>query len=351
MRETAGSASRDVEPITRQIHEPIASEQGSFIDRRRVFSALDSPAENKIIKYAGDKPRTDLAPVGRAQLIVCSPVHSQVRTSGFGSFFRAGAIHVEDSAGVVSASKCRLTKYDHYHVRRASVSMEPLHHLSAAAREALAQLRDDPSDSAAIRRFQQTLRPLASKEPSKGSPEASRQVAATRRVTIEDCADVQTGDGSVMCTTSKYVAEVTDLPLVDLLVEDRKLVQAFARAVHEPESGGATSSFYRCVARAAGQVDELTRLAQAPDLQQVPDTGLFSFFGFASVHDATGVMIGWGNELKMRTTIDLPSPDKTAVLRDINELRREEGPSIEVTSDPSQPFDGPDMSRRRGRSL
>ena len=308
-------------------------------NQRRALSA-PQPSSRREIPENHAVEKLDLGskskPEGPVRLIVRSPAHSEVRTSGFGSFFPAGRIHLKDSAGVVSADDCTLSQEDHYHIRRASVSMEPLSRLPAAAKKALTRLRDDPDEEGAVRRFQRALRPLMSNNPDLESSEATRQVAVDRRVTIEDCSFVQTGDGSTMNKTNKYVAEVTELSVVDVLVEDKKLVKAFARTLREPTSDSAASSFYRGVATVAGQVDELTWLTQAPDLQQVPHTGLFSFFGFASVRDATAVMVGFGNRLDAHMKIEMPTPAiPTAAIKDLgttlsSQLRPRSLPSHDI---------------------
>ncbi|HEX6357805.1 hypothetical protein [Actinophytocola sp.] len=264
-------------------------------------------------------------------MIVKSPPHARVRAVGLGKFMPANTVHVTSANAVVAGDRCKLIGVDHYHVHRATVNIEPLRRLSGAGREALARLMDDPTDSGAIRAFQNALgtRPTPRLD---GDTQEKRRIAARHNVFVSHSSGVQTGSDSTMKVHTNYVVEETVIPLAELLAENARLVTRFAEAMRAPEAGDEMTAFCRLLLDAVDEVDELTRLAQATDITQVHDTTLCSFFGIAHVKAASAVLIGQDNRLTEKLEINLPGIGRRGLLADLADLRELYGFAVQASS-------------------
>jgi len=260
--------------------------------------------------------------LGGPQLVVSASAHSNIQVSGLGWFVRADECLVHNTSGVIAANDCTLKSVDHYHVRRASLSMDEL--LSAIDKEALRRLVEKPDDRSAALEFQQQLRQLTNPPAAEHATQVSIPLARKYRTTIDECDVLQVGDHSRMKIVNRFVVDETVLPAVDLLARSTDLIELFARALKEPESGGAMRNFLRAAMKEAKCGDDLELIRNACGLEEVSDPWLSVFFGIATTTDMKTVMAGAGNTSVQITEVCAPGiVDTRGVFEDFNRLRSE----------------------------
>ncbi|MFS8096791.1 hypothetical protein LFM09_06575 [Lentzea alba] len=249
---------------------------------------------------------------------VVAPSHSSVSVAGLGGFFRAERIDVRNSGGVVVGHDCELKTEDHYHAYRASLDMEPLLDPSAEVRKAIQALAEDPHNDTAISQLQRALAQFASDKPVKPRTQVLHPAAENAEVTADDIDVVQVADRTLLRHNTKYVVEERVVPLVDLLVKDRRLVTALGVMLSQPTVDN-VDSFARLAVRVSGQFGDLEQLAQLP-LELAPRTTLFHFWGDKLIDQSSAVMLGTGHRITQRMRLDLPELSKRSLVGDVERL-------------------------------
>jgi len=274
----------------------------------------DAPGE-------GVRLRVTPRPLPVARLEVASSSHGRVRAMGLARFFPARTIHAQRSTAVVEGNSCRLQSIDHYHVHRVTAPLDPLM-TDRDARHALRALLANPTDGGHVRQFQRELRRLATPAATHGSTRTSLRIHPNYRTSIMSCDYVQTGDGSRMSITTRYVVEESRLPIINMLAQNRKLVLSFVRALREQEPGEGRSAFLRDMRRVCRGVSDLDVIGRATDVA-TRDTWLASLFGLAVVDQAAAIMIGSRNELTTGTRVKRGSLHRRDLFDNLAWLRSE----------------------------
>jgi hypothetical protein len=307
-------------------------EFGEQVERDRRRFLRDAEASRKAADVQEREARTfDLRdPDGRitarvtpkpypVTLQVASPSHGEVSFPGVARFFPKHTVHARDCTAVVEGNNCELQSEDHYHVQHTSVSLEPLLEEGSAQHAAFLDLLDDPSD-AGVRRFQREMTRCSDGPSESRNAQASVPLRQDPRVVLSGVAAVHQGDGTRTNLKTRYIVEDSELPIVELLAEDKSLVESLVAASAEDKDGPAARAFYRGALRAAGRVDDARLLDYATDLHD-PGTVLSGFFGTARVTRASAVMIGTGNTLQSDMQVHRVKPDRGAILADLGQIR------------------------------
>jgi hypothetical protein len=303
--------------------EQAKSREGILAQTEKLNSLLAAtlaPEHSPGIDRAGPHPAT---------LDVVSPSHGRVRVSGLAQFFPAHAVHARRSTAVVTGDNCELQSVDHYHVRRVTVSLDPLMERGSPGHIALQRLIEDPTDRG-IARFQRSMggivRPVEQRQ-----TQASVPVRLRHLTSVTSSEMVQQGSESRTDLVTHYMVEESELPIVDLLARDSGLVRSLAAAATADESthGPATQQFLRRTARCAGHADDLTLLEHSSDLH-TPDTLLLGLFGVDIADQASVVMVGSGNRLDQDMAVHRSRLSAGTVLDDIGRLREQTAPARAV---------------------
>lgn len=242
-------------------------------------------------------PETDRVKPHPVTLNVASPSHGEVRISGLAQFFPAHTVHARQSTAVVAGDDCELTSVDHYHIRRVEVSLEPLIEPGSPGHAALQNLIKNPTDSG-IAKFQDAMREIAGPPEQQRPTQASVPVRRDHVTVITSSELLQLGPESRSDLATHYLVEESELPIIDLLADNRELIRSLAAAAttDKTRSGPATRKFLRDALRCAGRADDLALLEHGDGLN-TPDTLLLGLFGTDIVDRASVVMIGNGNRL------------------------------------------------------
>lgn len=262
-----------------------------------------------------------------AALDVAGPSHVQLRVSVLARYFPAHTVHAEHSVVVAAASRCMLRATDHYHLHRVSVSLDPLLTPGTPGNDALGDLIADHSASG-VARFQRLMRRLADPHEQRET-QVSLPVRPACRTSIASAHVVQLGDRSHLDLSTRYVAEETELPAIELLAASPRLVRALVRAVTEPDGTTAAGPFLRRALRAAGCTGELAMLDHSTGLEQ-PGTSVFALFGVDTVNQATAVMVGHGNTLRTGMRIHRGTLSPGTIRNDLDRLRQQYLPQAEA---------------------
>ena len=261
-------------------------------------------------------------------LQVAAPSHGSVHVTGLARFFPAHTVHVQRSTAVVAGDNCELRSRDHYHVHRVSVSLDPLLKQGSPGRAALHDLLEDHTPSG-IARFQQTMRHLAGPTEHPDT-QTSLPVQVRHNTWVTSATGVQYGDESRMNLNTHYLVEESELPIVELLAQDKDLVRSLLGAVDEPQAGPATEKFLRDALHSAGCVDDLALLDNSRDLS-AQDTTIFGLFGVDIVHRASAATVGTGNQLRKDMQVHRAGVRTGTILADLDRIRQQNpvpGPAV-----------------------
>lgn len=228
-------------------------------------------------------------------LLVASPTHGQVQVFGLARLFSAHTIHATNSSVVVDANDCTLKTTDHYHIRTVVISLETLTGPGSPGHAALAKLLRNPGEGIAA--FQDAMRQLAPRH-EESQTQVSLPAARTHLTVIHGGTPlVQHGNQSRASVTTHYVIEEVELPIIELLAEDKALVAALVKAALTPDGAPAARAFVRRALKAAGRTDDLALLDYCTDLPGAR-TSVWDFISFVSVSNALAVMVGDDNQIR-----------------------------------------------------
>ncbi|WP_328614561.1 hypothetical protein OHS18_42080 [Amycolatopsis sp. NBC_00355] len=256
-----------------------------------------------------------------ARLQVSSPAHSTIEVSGWAKWFPADHVSMDHATGVTVANHCRTIQEEHYHVRRASISMEPLLDMTDSVRSALDKLLKDPQSSGATQDFQDTLRRQLG---AHTSPERTRTELPVHRyfdTSVWDTSVVQLGDYSRLNADTHYVIEEMTFKLAELLADNADLVTSFVRTILDPSNTSVANSFLHDTMKMTGHLDDLKMLNQISEEIGDPGTSVRGLFGLVQVEHPTAVAIGVGNKLTTSYSLDLPRLKPDTLLADMESLR------------------------------
>jgi len=156
--------------------------------------------------------------------------------------------------------------------------------------------------------------------PEQHQVQASVPVRFNRFTSVTSSEVVQQGPGSHAKLATHYLVEESELPIIDLLARNRRLVRSLVAAIaDETRQGSATREFLRDTLRCAGRADDLALLEHSAGLH-APDTLLFGFFGVDIVDQAS---VGTGNRPRQDMKVDRGRVRAGTVLNDIDRIREQ----------------------------
>lgn len=327
--------------------------EGEHVSRMPdVIGKESRPERDAESGYCAPVPRIDLEPPtdgtdsGRptifdgAQLLVASSAGAQVRAWGIGRWFPASSINAKGCDTIMVGPNCRYRAEEHYHVQQLTISTDGIDKIKT-------HLADLVSGKLSVHDFQTAMKSWTTSRAASRQNQVTQPTSSSVRVSIDGAEDVSVGSTNAMRSTLHCVIHETTLPLIDLLADNRDLVESFKAMLSKEPPAGATSDFLRDLAAAGHALDVKTLLGHSSTPEGLSDAFIGSLFGHTSVKGASVVMLGDNLKYDRTTDVNLPGMRFGRLLRGLKVYAKDITPPTSRTTPTKQPGSEVYLSGRR----